>query len=415
MFVESPRTPLAIAILAFFGSIVFSVFIYPTIADPLQSNVAGDGYDQLAFGLYQSGTLSFYPNPQPTLMRGPAYPAFVALFLFLNESWYPLNVQVGQGILHSLSSALCFAIASLFWSRTRAAIASLMCALHPFLLWYTPRIVVETAATFLFTMIVYSFLVLQTRPSYPKSIVLGVVLGISALCKATFLPVALLVPFLTFIVSREKRRATYSLVVLSAAFLIILPWSLRNYDIVDTVIPVHTLMGLNMRQGDCLAENYARSPRSYMQALNECGPHVTSGGDTLTDWRLEGDGVQNSVEVDRSLAQQSIERYCREPWFFARKLVLNAIMFWTLSASVPASLVTSILQIPLLAVFIFVAVKTGRKHGFLSARNAPILLVLCYYGLHLPIYALARFGVVLVPVMLAYCAGFPLKPEATGR
>lgn len=405
LFLESKRIPIVIQLLAFTSSLVFSLVIYPQIAGQLQSSISADRYDRLALGLYHYGTLSFYPDPQASILRGPVYPAFVALIIFIRGSLASIDIQIAQAVVHSFTSLLCFGISSILWSRKRASIASIACAVHPFLLWYTPRIVTETVATFFFTAIIYTFLKFSQNPSYTRSLFLGITMGVSTLCKQTFLPLMALLPALSFFSSEQRKRFGQVLLIPLVALIIVFPWTLRNYNLTRALVPVHTLMGFNFQMGDCLTENYSAAPLSYLTILEKCESFTTAEGDTVFHLDMEKEGVLQGLKNDRLLAQQSLQRYLDNPGFFIRKVVLNAVMFWTISATVSASVVTTLLQVPVLLCFLVASVKIMRKNGAFGWMSIPIWLVLAYFLSHLPIYALARFGLPLVPTMIAYCSG----------
>ncbi len=399
------RNPIfAICFAGFFASMAFSLFVYPNIAGVLDSKLANDGYDQLAYGLERTGTLSFYPDTSATVLRGPVYPLFVAGFLRLGESAFPLSVQIAQALLHTLTLLFCYQIGMMIWNRKAGLIAAGIAALHPFLLWYTPRIVTETLATFLFTLTVLLFLVHHHEQSVRSSMRLGVALGISALCKQTFLPLLFIAPLIGFFLSHHPRRTRDTAIILTMGFLLVAPWTMRNHSLTGTIIPVHGLLGFNLKQGDCLAERYEEAPLSYMKLIDLCGPYTVEG-DTIVHWEIEKGGARAGVEVEKKLTSASVERYVENPWFFLKKLVVNSLMFWTISGSAPATIVTSLLQIPLLAFFIVASRKIIKTKGMRSIEAAPLLFILVFFAGHLPIYALARFGLVLVPVMLAYAAG----------
>lgn len=404
MTVKRKNPVLALCIAGFFASLMFSRFVYPNIAGALDSKLANDGYDQLAYGLARTGTLSFYPSTTPTVLRGPAYPLFVAALLRIGENLFPLSVQFAQALLHALTLLLSYHIGMRIWNQRAGIIAGTVTALHPFLLWYTPRIVTETLATFLFTLIVLLFLVHHNEQSVRSSVRVGVALGISALCKQTFLPLMFIVPLMNALLSHHPKRLRNTVIMFVMCLLLVGPWTMRNYSLTGAIVPVHGLLGFNLKQGDCLAERYQEAPLSYMRLINLCGPH-TIDGDTVVHWEIEKNGARAGVALEKKLLQASLERYLDEPLFFLKKIAVNTVMFWTISGSAPATIVTSLLQLPLLGVFLLAARRVLRERGWRSVHSAPLIFMMVYFLGHVPIYALARFGLVMVPVMVAYAAG----------
>jgi 4-amino-4-deoxy-L-arabinose transferase-like glycosyltransferase len=396
---------------AFLCSVSFSLIVYPRLAENLNSKIEGDGYDRLGLALYRTHTLSFFPAPSPTVQRGPTYPFFVAVMFSLGESLYPYSIQVGQALLHSFTAFLVYLIAATLWTPRRALIAASICAMHPFLLWYTPRVVTETLSTFLFTLIVFLVFRFHRSPKLKNAVLLGVVIGVASLTRQTFFPFTILVPALLSLATKLKRFDKRVVAIVVAATIVVAPWTLRNYNLTNTIIPVHTLMGFNFRQGDCLAEQYPNAPLSYMQLIHLCSPYRTVEGDTVVHWTLEEKGIQNSIRVEDNLLKQSLERYKREPGFFLRKVTLNAIMFWTISGSNAATIATSLFQIPLLFLFVFCVKNRADARADGNLYLIPVWMILFFFLSHLPIYALARFSLVLVPTMIAYCSGFCFRRE----
>lgn len=415
-----PTSPISLAmlvgILAVLGSILFALLLYPRIADPLNSKIAEDGYDKLAYGLYKVQTLTYYPSETPTILRGPLYPAFVAGVLFLGEQFYPLSVQIAQTLLHGLTTILCFIIGMMLWKRVLYALsAALLCAVHPYLLWYTARIVIESLSVFLFTAFIAVLLWYGMRPSLLRGFLVGLLGGTAALCKQTFLPLPLVAALFVFFRHEHRLRILHATVLFCASLLVVLPWTVRNLHLTGRLVPVHTLLGFNFRMGDALAEQYFAAPLSYMKLVQIGKPHILANGDTVTQRALHEAERRGDYDLDHRITQSSLERYLHDPLFFARKLLLNAVMFWTISGSVPATIVTSLLQLPLLIVAVVGIRKAMRMRGRHRFVALPPLLMAFYVLSHLPLYALARFSLVLVPTLLCYAVGAWRKEEVNSE
>ncbi len=402
---STTRLAVVIVVVAAASSLLFSTLVYPRIAAALNSSIAEDGYDKLAYGLIRLGTLTYFPSEVPTVLRGPAYPAFVAGILFLGEGFYPSSVQIAQAGVHAATAVLCFVIGMMLWNSRRAStMAALVCAVHPFLLWYTARIVTETLATFLFTAFIAALLWYNDQRTTARIGLAGLLGGLAALCKQTFLPL----PFLAFafivLRQRDERRVVHALVIVCTTVAVVLPWTIRNYHVSNKVIPVHALMGYNFRVGDVLAEHYFAAPMSYM-TLVALGKPWQIEEDTITQKALHDAERLGDFSVEQRILKASLDRYAADPMFLLRKLLLGLVMFWTISGSPTATVVTSALQIPLLVLTVFGGSKLIRRQGMVSLTTLPLWLMAFYMLSHLPMYSIARFGLVLVPAMLAYAAG----------
>lgn len=64
-----------------------------------------------------------------------------------------------------------------------------------------------------------------------------------------------------------------------------------------------------------------------------------------------------------------------------------------------------------LAVLYFISVIIVYKRGqFRSILGVHVVMVLFYYLAHLPVEAIARYSVVLIPTMMLYVVAFVLSP-----
>jgi hypothetical protein len=392
--------------LAIFVALIFSLWLYPLIAPSFQNEVAIDGHDNLGWSIYRYGTLAYYPSTQPTVLRGPIYPVFIAGILFFDAQHYPQSVQIAQGIIHGFTTLLVFFLTRNLWGRKHAIIASLVCAIHPFILWYCGRVVVETLSTFLFTSIALGFYTLCQRMNIWHSILMGIILAIAALCKETFLPFVVLVPVVLHLVHRSQKGIRFALIICVVANIAITPWTVRNYLLTGKIIPIHVLNGYNFFVGDSFAENYLQSPLGYAKLIDMLQFPTTQDGTVISHHWLQMANARDGANEDHKLVQRSLKRYMNNPLFLLQKIAFNSMMFWSLSSTPRASIITIIMQFPLLILFGFAVVSIMRKQGIISAASVPIWLIIAYFLLHLPIYALARFSVVLIPTMISYTGGY---------
>ena len=401
------RHPVAyISLLAVLLALANSLFIYPRIAGKIESSIANDGYDQLAFGLYHEGTLSYYPSTSPTVMRGPIYPAFLETLLHIDEHSWPYSVQFMQALLHGLTCLLVFAITIRLCGTKCASFASLVCAAHPLLLFYTSRIVTESLSTFLFTLMVFLLLYFAHKPSILKAIVVGLSIGIGSLCKQTFLPFVVLVPLFVAVCEMPGKRLRHALIILLASAALILPWTARNYRLTGEIVVVHTLAGYNFAVCDAQVDYWLESPFGY-EKLGTLVPEPVvkdRNGDGITQGSLQSLTALEDIEVERDLMERSVKKYLDDPTFLVRKVVYNAIRFWTMASKPSISSLFALMQLPLLLAVIFSAIALVRREGLLAVPCVPLYLAFLYFIFHLPIYALARFSVVLIPTMTAYGA-----------
>jgi 4-amino-4-deoxy-L-arabinose transferase-like glycosyltransferase len=227
---------------------------------------------------------------------------------------------------------------------------------------------------------------------------LGFVIGICALCKQNFLPFIFFVPLFLSILKPKRIERRYIVCAIVTALIVILPWTIRNWTLTKTIIPVHARGGSVLFFGDLVVENYTKSPFSVIDLHQRANKVRTYIKQTIPKHLNLS---QKEIMLDKKLFEQSIDRYRKNPIFIVKKLFFNALMFWTLGQSFQKSAVISLMQIPLLMLFIFTTVKIIKQNKILAISGGTILFVWLYFILHLPFLAQARYGVVLIPTMLA--------------
>lgn len=393
-----------IASLAFLVSVVFCFVIYPLITNDLNAPLDIDGHGLLGQGLYYYDVLSFYPNSEPTITRGPIYPLFISFLLTISNNWYPYIIQLGQCILFTMTCMLTYWTAKHVTTSKIAFWTGIVCSIHPYLIWFISRIYVEVLATTLFTAIIASSLYFSLRPSFSRAFLLGIILGLASLTKATFLPFIFIVPlFLLIITKREKTSLSYTFCIISFSLVLILPWVYRNWELTNRVTSPQALLGYNLQIGDSFVENFGKGPmvdlwyKGFEENIVPVQNRIDQEIPEAPLWKKEL--VLESITLNKSILH-----YLAEPWFFIKKIFFDAIWFWYLAPSWYKILLLFIIQTPLLILFSIKSLKIFTNKIFWTVPGMHISLVWFYYLQHLPIMGGARFSVVLIPTMLIYAA-----------
>ncbi|MBD3168403.1 MAG: hypothetical protein GF307_02895 [candidate division Zixibacteria bacterium] len=405
--IKYKRALIFIPIMAFIVALVVSFVVFPIAYEKYPAPLDPDRYSDIARGIVEYGSFSLYPDTEPTTDRGPVYPLFLALFIWVFGDNGIYAAIIAQCAIFALTALLVFKIAGSFWERKIAVVAGVVCALHPLLFQYAGKILIETLAVFLFTAITGATLYLYRKPSTVKAVLLGLVVGIASLTKATFLPFLILIPLAT--VFSGDRKWKHALIIFIIGTTVIAPWTIRNYSLTGEFVPVHTTAGTNFQWGDNYVDNYFKAPLSAgkLQQISKPALHE------ITDrWRAEHPGVwENSAKWQKDAIEDSVgmavsmARYRENPLFLVKKVLLNAVMFWTLGFNTLSSTVIILLQIPLLVLFIPGARRALSMDDIRSVSSLHIAMVLVYFLLHLPIFAFARLSVVMLPTMIIYAVG----------
>jgi 4-amino-4-deoxy-L-arabinose transferase-like glycosyltransferase len=389
-----------IALVALAASLTFSFVIYPAMAGSEHLILDSDNHGPLGFGIWKLHTFSYYPSAEPASARGPLYPTLIALALALTNGWWPYSVQLEQCIIFSLLCVLVFWIANTLWSRPLAVLASSLCAIHPFLIWYTSRIWIETMMTFLFTALIGSIVYLKQRPTPWRAILVGVVLGLSLLAKSVYLPFLVLTPLLLLMPFGRRIAPSLAAVVFLSGIVVAAPWIIRNGRLTGTYAPVVGLAGFTFHQGNDFVEDFNIAPFAISKLYSLSVARIASEPVMLPP---SISGLERENALDAAQGRNAIEKLKKSPAFLLKKLGYDAVLFWTLGETPGKSLLISLLQLPLVGLFI--ASLLHRRYRQPDVIFICAVLIVCFYLAHLPTIALARYSVVLVPSMLIVAVG----------
>jgi hypothetical protein len=193
---------------------------------------------------YPTGTTFIYPT---AFM--PPFLIFVWMGLFLLfgvtklalAMMTALNVLMGAGIVYySIRVAR-----ALFCSEVIALLVGIVIALHP--------VFVFSVATYhalnvyiLLLLIVFDLTRSTRRQTYAVSALVGMLAGIAALVRTEYLVLVGAVILGSIITHRQWKMTAVAAV---AAFVVIAPWTVRNYAVFHRLIPVANSEGYNLFKG----------------------------------------------------------------------------------------------------------------------------------------------------------------------
>lgn len=386
---RSLTPPLLVAAAGVAFSLLFSTLIYPRIDRSLSLNLDPDRCGVLAGNIASGRGYVYAEGEPPAVDRGPAYPAFLAVLRLATGTDAPWVIQAVQALLHGATAFLVYGLLLRSAGRRAAIIAQLLTALHPMLIWYSARVWTETFFTFLVTAVIVLHGKVLARPGEFAAAAGGAVAGLASLTKGIFLPWGLLAGGL--LLARKGRGALRPALLLAfVPFLVVLPWTIRNAAVTGALVPVHTLLGANMINGDAVRDSLFAHPgsSSALYAVAQARRNSLLEG---TGWTME------DPAGDRRLLEASLRENISRPGLFLRKLLLNAATFWYLGESPEKSLFLALIQAPLVAV---VVLALFRLRGDTSAL--PLLLMVgLFWVLHALVNGWARYSAPLLPACLA--------------
>ncbi|MDP2208668.1 MAG: glycosyltransferase family 39 protein [Bacteroidota bacterium] len=379
-----------IALFAVVLALIFSLIIFPIIQQPLNLNIDPDKNGDLSKNIFAGNGYIYSDVDKPTVDRGPVYPYMIALLFTVTGTTDYRVVQIFQAILFAATGLLVFFIVKYVSSSRTAVYAQIFYTLHPMFIWYTSRVWIETTHTFLITLTAYILIRVYHKLSLPGTIILGIILGLTILTKSILIVFPILLLFL-FYFKWRKRGIIFGLVTLITAYLIILPWTYRNYIVSNEIVPVHTSLGLNLIQGDALANNWLKDPLSNMSSW-----YI---GDVKMTHILKGTSASPQDAVgDKILVVNFIDENLKKPHYLLWRTLINSITFWYLSESPVKSIFLALIQFPLLILFIFGLKRIWKE---LSTVIPLIWMILYFSVVHSFIIGWARYSVPIVPLILS--------------
>jgi 4-amino-4-deoxy-L-arabinose transferase-like glycosyltransferase len=186
-------------------------------------------YDTIGWNLAQGhGYVNAWD--EITMEREPLYPFFLAVIYFLfGHNHFP--AQISQITLFLLTVILVYRIARVVFNKETALYSMAIVAFFPTLINYPSYIVSETLFTFLTSLLVFSCIKIYFTNKWVYYILTGLILGMSALCKAVMLPFIFIIIFwLLLLRSKTAKGVLIKIIVLMSIFCcVITPWMYRNY------------------------------------------------------------------------------------------------------------------------------------------------------------------------------------------
>ena len=262
----------------------------------------------------------FFPQSGPTALVPPVFP-FVLSLVFrvfgLYTSGSALVILLFQSACSVVTCVPVFLIGRQIHSQRAGKIAVWIWALYPFSIYYGSGEIWDYAPTaMLFTAIVTLLLRLRSESPLLQWLATGLLLGLGGLTNPSILPAAGLL--MVFVISARVHQWRQSLwkgaLLLLGAFLVLLPWALRNERVLGAWIPVRDGFWLEAWAGNH-GDTFVTNPASAHPASNSVEMALF----------LE-QGELNYLKNKRSLTTDWILHHREE---FLQTTARRAFRFWT--------------------------------------------------------------------------------------
>lgn len=362
----------------------------------------GDEPSWVALGTQELVPLS--PLRNDLVFYPPLYPYFIAL---VSRAFGSLQaVLVVQAALGALLAPAVAKVGAMAFGRRAALVAGVFAAFHPDLVWFATRFWSETLFVVLLWWALERTLAADTGGSRRTAAVAGLLWGLAALTRELAL---YLVPLAALWMLRPRAGAASDgrsrpwprpaalvapALLLAATLLTIAPWTVRNAIVFRAFIPVSTMGGLNLWQGN--------TTLTHLQIY-----------DVLA-------GIDGPVAQDRYCRRMAVETIAaRQPRWLLEKLREQMPEFWKAGSEVLDHLVGReacgplaartlvpielVLVLPYLALVALLVVGLARLR-FTGGATLLLLLLLAYNAAHVVAYATTRFRLPVMPVVFLVAA-----------
>jgi len=275
-----------------------------------------DGSHYREIASYLASGHGFADRHGTTSFRPPIYPLFLALVSAIVGPGLTA-ARVVQCFLGSLSCVLLFYCVTLFFSEKAGFLAGLISAGYPLLVYLPSRFLSENLMVALLPAGLILLFKGARAPSFYWTILAGLVFGLAALAR----PMMMAAPFFLlpwFLSSRPRWPTRCLLYFFLSFFLILVPWTIRNYSHYQRFVPVttnggHTFWGAN-------------SP--WAQGGWKIPPAAWDGEKVLSYDIASRKDLSEDILQDRLFFREGLEWIRNHPVQFLRLLPKKLHRFW---------------------------------------------------------------------------------------
>lgn len=352
--------------------------------------VAGKGYvEDLSKSGEDAGKLDWRPPGLPYMLAA-AYSVFGE------------NLNVGKGVILVFSVGLVlltYLLSKTAFGELAGRVAGLITALFPSLIAYTS--VLATEPPFICFFLLTLWLMIRERRWY-WLILAGVAFGISALIRPTIISFTAVIPIYYLLKSRSLRKtALKTLAIVATALVVILPWTLRNYQVFGSFVLLTTNSGTVLWEGTQTnaAGDAAKGSGEYCVGLNEI----------QCDQTLRQLAIQNILADPIGYARYSVTKLVRL-FLFDYEAVVQATQSTTEPWNIPSFVRPALMigaEIYYLDVAALTLIGTGitlRRHQWTNEYSLYWLIFLLWAGIHFVFHGESRYHMPLLPLMAGLAA-----------
>lgn len=161
-----------------------------------------------------------------------------------------LALRCGNIVVSSATAGMIYAAGQRIAGRRAGIAAGVGAALYPTLVGFSHCLWAETLYLFFVVAALWAILDFRRRPSWPRLVAAGLCLGLAALTREVGLVLTAMLALFLWWDGGLRRGALHGTVVVAAAFLVVLPWSLHLWATTGDAALVTRTTWLNLYVGN---------------------------------------------------------------------------------------------------------------------------------------------------------------------
>lgn len=409
----------AFIIHSFYSFIYLSYFdfdLYPDYYGVISKNlIAGKGY-----------IISEYENP--ILWRPPVYIYFLS-FIYFVFGYSHVYLTLFQIVLSSFTTLLIFLLMSEVFNKKTGILSALIWPLYPFINYYLIRELPLILFTFFLITMLYFWIIFHTKYNLVNSFFIGILQGILILTKLSFK--AFPIFFCLYVVCRgyqlfsiqfqnntekyyEKKYKFFHFfnflsllkntnflkkmisnlsIFIFGLMIVLSPWLIRNYQIVDKFPVTGVGGGFTLWFGNHLKYDgldYDQLPLEKEKEIKQLASDIIGNGSVV------------DYENDRKLYLKAIDNFKEHPIKSLGLIIKKSFRLWFsvyTKNMIQFQWVVIIFQLIIILPSIYGIILSFRRH----IQILPLVLPVLYFQLVFSLFtATVRYCIPVMPIIIAF-------------
>jgi 4-amino-4-deoxy-L-arabinose transferase-like glycosyltransferase len=259
-------------------------------------------------------------DSKPTALVPPGYVYFIALMFHIFGIYSvkaAIAIEVFQSLTDAFTCVIFYHLGKRFDEKV-GLLASIGFALYPAAVFFSVmRIGPAPVVVLLLAIIMLYLLRIQEHQRYVDAIACGLLMGINALLEPTVILFYVLGCVWLFYWSMLARSAALknSLVMGLVCIVCLLPWTIRNFLVFDTFVPIKAALGRNLLEGNSPYSTGVIHNHDYAKAFS---PEEFK--------RLE---KLDAVSIDKAMLEKAVFFIKADPKGFIRSTLKRIYYFWS--------------------------------------------------------------------------------------